>query len=62
MIYAGRSGFSWKGHGGDNDYREENRNIDTIYRYYRDGCILAYNVDRNGRPIRDSFDWIKTTH
>ncbi len=62
MTYAGRGGFSWRGHEGDNNYREESVDKNTIYRYYRDGCILSYNIDRNGRPVRDSYRWIKTIH
>ena len=60
-TYAARGGFSWRGHGSDNDFEEE-RKGNTILRYYSDRCILAYNIDRNGRPIRGSYRWIKSSH
>lgn len=62
MIYAKGSSFDWKSHEGDNNYSEEFVNKNTIHRYYRDGCILAYNLDKNDKPIQNSFRWIKTTH
>lgn len=54
--------FKWSGHEKDFKFREKQKNSDTIHRYYSDGCILEYRLDKNNRSIPKSFHWIKNIH
>lgn len=51
--------FNWYGHKHNFDFYEEYINTNTIRRYYSDGWILEYQVDRNQRSILSTFRWIR---
>jgi hypothetical protein len=54
--------FNWYGHENDYKFKEKFVADNTVYRYYSDGCILAYEVDSNRRSIPGSFRWIENVH
>lgn len=54
--------FNWSGHDNDFRYKESHINDHIIHRYYSDGCILEYRVDKNRHSIPSSFRWIEITH
>ena len=54
--------FNWNGHAQDFRYKEGFVNSNTIHRYYADGCILEYKIDRNKRSIPSSFRWVNRSH
>jgi len=59
----GPEDFDWAGHEKDYKFKERFVNDDTVHRFYADGCILEYKVDREKRrSIPHSFRWIKRTH
>lgn len=51
--------FNWYGHKHNYDFREEYIDENTIRRYYSDGWILEYEVNRNRRSILSTFRWIR---
>jgi hypothetical protein len=57
-AYAQNS-FNWEGHEKNYNFKEKYKKSDTIRRYYKDGWVLEYKVDKNGRSIPSSFRWIK---
>jgi hypothetical protein len=54
--------FEWNGHEKDFKFKEKHKDNNTVHRYYADGCILEYKMDKNRRSIPESFRWIKRTH
>lgn len=57
------SNFNWNGHKGDYDFWEEFIEEDLVWRHYKDGCILEYEVDHSTRrSVPDSFHWVEKTH
>lgn len=54
--------FDWNGHQNDYKFKESFISEDTVNRYYSDGCVLEYKVDRNRRSIPSSFRWISKSH
>jgi hypothetical protein len=61
-AYAQEMIFDWNGHQKDFKFKEQHIDNNTMRRYYSDGCVLEYKVDRNRRSIPESFKWIKKTH
>jgi len=51
--------FEWHGHKHKRNFSEKYINSNTIRRYYDDGWVLEYNVDKKGNSISSSFRWIK---
>jgi hypothetical protein len=51
--------FEWYGHANDRNFTEKYTNQKTIRRYYDDGWILEYKVDKKRKSILSSFRWIK---
>lgn len=51
--------FNWNGHKNNFDFHEKYISRNTIRRYYKDGWILEYKVDRNKRSILSTFIWIR---
>lgn len=61
-AYAKDRVFSWNSHEQDFKFKEKHVSSTTIHRYYSDGCVLQYNLDKNKRAIPSSFVWITRTH
>ena len=57
-LYA-QDQFDWKNHKDNFNFYEKFVAPGTIHRYYNDGWILEYKVDRDGRAIKSSLKWIK---
>ena len=51
--------FDWENHKNNYDFYEKFVNKTTIHRYYDDGWILEYKVDRQGQSISSSLKWVK---
>jgi len=54
--------FNWNGHANDYNYKEKYIGESTVHRFYSDGCVLEYKVDKSRRSMPSSFRWINTTH
>lgn len=54
--------FNWNGHKGDYKFKERFVEEHLVHRYYSDGCILSYEVDKDRRSIPGTFKWVKRTH
>lgn len=57
-AYAGEN-FDWYGHRHNRNFSEKYTNSNTIRRYYDDGWVLEYKVDKKGKSIPSSFRWIR---
>lgn len=57
-AYAGGK-FNWYGHKRNRKFTEKYIDSNTIQRYYDDGWVLEYDVDKKGKSISSSFRWIK---
>lgn len=54
--------FRWYGREKNRNFYEKRINLKTIRRYYHDCWILEYKIDRSGRSIQSSFNWIRKGH
>jgi hypothetical protein len=57
-LYA-QDQFDWNDHKSNFKFYERFVAPGTIRRYYNDGWILEYKVDKDGRAIESSRKWIK---
>ena len=58
----GSEGFDWHGHKNDYNYTESFVDPSTVHRFYKDGCILEYQVTKSRSSDPGSFKWIKSVH